>query len=170
MGVRPTEAAADGAFDALYAAAYPRLVAVLGAVTQDRGEAEEAVQDAFVRLSGEWARVRRYDDPEAWVRRAAFGFVSNRRRKVRNGVRALSRLGANEFAPPADTQPVDVRRAIAALPRQQREVVVLRELGFTLPEVAAELGLPVGTVKSRLARARVALAGRLTGELEDEHV
>ncbi len=54
--------------EALYAASYPRLVAVVGAVAQDRHEAEEAVQDAFSRLIAQWDEVSRYDDPEAWVR------------------------------------------------------------------------------------------------------
>jgi RNA polymerase sigma-70 factor (ECF subfamily) len=40
----------------------------VGAVAQDRQEAEEAVQDAFVRLIGQWSKVSKYDDPEAWVR------------------------------------------------------------------------------------------------------
>ena len=81
----------ERAFGDLYAVSYARLVGVVGAVAQDRQEAEEAVQDAFVRLMGQWAKVCRYDDPEAWVRKVALGFVSKRRRKVRNGLRAALR-------------------------------------------------------------------------------
>ena len=74
-----------GSLQDLYEVAYPRLVGVVGAVARDRHEAEEAVQDAFVRLMGCWDAVSRYDDPKAWVRKAALGFLSNRRRKTRNG-------------------------------------------------------------------------------------
>lgn len=54
----------------LYAASYARLVGVVGAVGGSTHEAEEAVQDAFVRLMGKWPKVSRYDDPEAWVRKS----------------------------------------------------------------------------------------------------
>jgi RNA polymerase sigma-70 factor (ECF subfamily) len=77
----------------LYAASYARLVGVVGAVCQDRDEAEEAVQEAFVRLMGSWTKVSRYDDPEAWVRKVALRQVSNRRRKALNGLRAALKHG-----------------------------------------------------------------------------
>jgi RNA polymerase sigma-70 factor (ECF subfamily) len=112
----------------LYEASYVRLVAVIGAIGGDRHEAEEAVQEAFVRLIGKWSIVGAYDDPEAWLRRVALGVLSNRGRKVRNGLRALWRHGR----PPDDDGPssdvVDVRRALAVLPEPQRAVVVAAPL------------------------------------------
>ncbi len=57
----------------LYAASYARLVGTVGAVCRDRHEAEEAVQDAFVRLMGAWPTVSRHDDPEAWSARSRSG-------------------------------------------------------------------------------------------------
>lgn len=148
----------EQALAALYAASYARLVGVVGAVVQDRSLAEEAVQDAFVRLLGQWTRVSRYDDPEAWLRKVALGFASNRRRKLRNGLRAALRHGAAPDAPAPSGDRVDLRRALAALPRAQRAVVVLQDLGLSTAEIAAELDAPVGTVKSRLSRARASLA------------
>jgi len=142
----------------LYEASYGRLVAVVGAIGGDRHEAEEAVQEAFVRLIGKWSIVGAYDDPEAWLRRVALGVLSNRGRKVRNGLRALWRHGR----PPDDNGPsgdvVDVRRALAVLPESQRAVVVLHHyVGLSVEEIARELSVPAGTVKSRLSRARAAL-------------
>jgi RNA polymerase sigma-70 factor (ECF subfamily) len=151
---------------AFYAAAYPRLVGVVGAIAQDRDVAEEAVQDAFVRLLGQWPTVAHYDDPEAWVRKVALGFVSNRRRKVRNGLRALARLSPSLDHPGPTGAALDLRRALATLPVEQRAVVVLQDLGLSLPEVAGQLGVPVGTVKSRLSRARAALAPLLREDLD----
>jgi RNA polymerase sigma-70 factor (ECF subfamily) len=64
-----------------------------------------------------------------------------------------------------------VRRALETLPTDFREVLVLRELeGLSYKEIAAIVGIPLGTVMSRLARARERLAGVLTaGELTGEH-
>ena len=154
----------------LYEACYVRLVAVVGAIGGDRHQAEEAVQEAFVQLIGKWSTVGGYDDPEAWLRRVALGVLSNRRRKVRNGLRALWRHGR----PPDDDGPtgdaVDVRRALAALTRPQRAVIVLHHyVGLSVEEIARELNVPAGTVKSRLSRARAALVP-LLGEGIDDHV
>ena len=151
----------------LYAASYPRLVGVLGAVTGSRHEAEEAVQDAFVRLIGRWATVSRYDDPEAWLRKVALGRVSNRRRKARNGFRALARQGPRPDVEGPSGDAVDLDRALATLPRAQRAVLVLQHLGLTVEQIAQELDVPVGTVKSRASRARAALAPLLREDVTD---
>ncbi|MCY7365374.1 MAG: sigma-70 family RNA polymerase sigma factor [Frankiaceae bacterium] len=157
----------ERAFGDLYAASYARLVGVVGVVAQDRQEAEEAVQDAFVRLMGQWPNVSRYDDPEAWVRKVAFGFVSNRRRKIRNGLRAALRHGAAPDTPAMSGDAVDLRRALAALSVPQRQVIVLQDLGLGVADIARQLDIPVGTVKSRLSRARAALAPLLREDAND---
>lgn len=162
-GVRGVTLADDEQHDlaALYAASYPRLVAVVGAIARSRSDAEEAVQDAFVRLVVEWPKVSLYDDPEAWVRRVALGFLSNRRRKVRNFLRALSRLGVPPDVPPPDGNGVDVARALDRLPRGQREALVLFQTGLSVEQIARELDVAPGTVKARLSRGRAALAEQL---------
>jgi RNA polymerase sigma-70 factor (ECF subfamily) len=140
----------------------------VGAVAGDRDEAEEAVQEAFVRLMGRWGTVRRYDDPEAWLRKVAFGFVSNRRRKVRNGVRAFVRHGAAIDEVPLSGDRVDLERALRSLPIEQRQVLVLvHVVGLAVDSAARELDIPVGTVKSRLARGRAALAPLLREGVAD---
>lgn len=150
----------------LYAASYARLVGQVGAVCGDRHEAEEAVQDAFVRLIGSWSKVSRYDDPEAWVRKVSLRQVSNRRRKTVNGLRAAHRHGPPADVPEPTPASVDAERALAALPERQRAVIVLHRLGLDTGQIAESLGVPAGTVKSRLARARAALFPILR---EDSH-
>lgn len=160
--------ASDGrSLQDLYEATYPRLVGLVGAVARDRHEAEEAVQEAFVRLMGRWDTVSQYDDPEAWVRKAALGFLSNRRRKVRNGIKAVVRLGPPVDVPAASGDAVDLRRALASLPLAQRQCVVLQAAGLDLAAIARQLDVPQGTVKSRLSRARAALMPLLREDSAD---
>ena len=151
----------------LYAASYARLVGTVGAVVRDRDLAEEAVQDAFVRLMGRWQQVSGYDDPEAWVRKAALGYASNRRRKALNGLKAAFRHGPASDAAAPSGDVVDLRRALAALPRAQREAVVLQGLGMDVASIARHLDVPEGTVKSRLSRARAALVPMLREDVTD---
>ena len=159
----------DDDFEALYAAAYVRLVRVLSVASGSQPDAEEVVQEAFVRLLPRWSKVRGYSDPEAWVRGVAFRLLSNRRRGFRAAERTLTRYrqGGQQLQP-ADGDRVDVTRALAALPAQQRHVVVLHHmLGLPVERIAGELGVPVGTVKSRLSRGRAALTPLLM--LEEHH-
>jgi RNA polymerase sigma-70 factor, ECF subfamily len=152
----------------LYAACYGRLVQVLTLVAGSRAEAEDVVQEAFVRLVPRWSKISTYDDPEAWVRSVAFKILSNRFRRVRNATAASRRVSQAVQTAEVSGDSVDIGRALAALPIDQREAVVLHHL-LDLPvvEIANSLGVPVGTVKSRLSRARVALAPLLREESSD---
>lgn len=143
-------------------ASYQRLVSVVGAIGGNRDEAEDAVQDAFVRLVAHWPRVSRYDDPEAWLRMTALRLASNRRRKALNGGRVLLRLRPESHVQPPSGAAVDVERALGALPERQRAVLVLHQLGLDHHEIGVALGVPVGTVKSRMSRARTTLSALLT--------
>lgn len=145
--------------DAFYAAAYPRLVGLVTALAGGTEDAEAVVQDAFVQLLPRWSRISRYDDPEAWVRQVAVRRLVSRHRRSAVARRALPRLlGAGETAGPSPDR-VDVRAALSRLPFDHRAVLVLHHsLSMPVEQVAALLGVPVGTVKSRLSRARAAFA------------
>ena len=83
-------------------------------------------------------------------------------RRLRSERRARARLHASMVGEPPTADRLDVDRALAALPRRQREVAVLRYyLQLSTREVASALELDEGTVKSTLFRARVALAQAL---------
>ena len=150
----------DECFEEFYAAVFGRLVGQLYLVTGDLQDAEDAVQEALTRAAARWTRLSAYQVPEAWVRRVAMNLASDGFRRLRRrlavAVRLRADLESRRAAPPEVPGLMD---ALRALPVAQRKVVVLHHLlDLPLEQVAAELGVPVGTVKSRLARARSALA------------
>jgi RNA polymerase sigma-70 factor, ECF subfamily len=158
-----------GEFEELYTSAFGRLVGQLFLVTGDLHEAEEVVQEAFTRAAGRWQQLRDYELPETWVRRVAINLATDGRRRVRRRLAVLSQLDAEATAvvPPISVDGLAVAAALATLPRRQRQVVVLHHvLDLPVQEVARQLAVPVGTVKSRLARARSALAVQLDTEID----
>jgi RNA polymerase sigma-70 factor (ECF subfamily) len=136
---------------------YRRLVVQLFGVTGSYAEAEDLVQEAFVQAAAARGRFLRVDNHEAWLRRTAVNLHRNRWRKRRNFSRIEHRL-TGPADPPEVEQHLVLIEALRALPQQQREVIALHYLAdLPVDEVADALGCAVGTVKSRLSRARVAL-------------
>jgi RNA polymerase sigma-70 factor (sigma-E family) len=153
---------ADDGFAAFYAGSYRRLLGQLFAVTGDLAEAENVLQEAYARAFARWSRVGDYDLPEAWVRRVAINLAAMAERSLRRRARALLRLGPPPVVPELGPEAVDLRDALRALPLGQRQAIVLHHLvGLPVEEVARELRVAPGTVKSRLARGRAAMAGSL---------
>jgi RNA polymerase sigma-70 factor, ECF subfamily len=156
-------------FEVFYTAHYGRLVGQLLALLGDLAEAEDAVQEAFARASVRWRWLRAYDAPDAWVRRVAFNLARSSLRRTRTRLRATARLRPPAEVPAASAEVLDMIAALRRLPLRQREALVLHYLaGLPVDQVARQLGVPVGTVKSRLARGRAALARRLDGAEEQE--
>jgi RNA polymerase sigma-70 factor, ECF subfamily len=159
-------ALAEREFDEFYACNYGRLVVQLYAVTGTLADAEDAVQEAFARASVRWRRVQGYDAPEAWVRRVALNLAYS---GLRRGRRVVA-LGARAQPPPplARVDNLELVEALKALPLPLRQVIVLYYLtDLPVERVAGELGIAVGTAKSRLSRAREALARELAGGEEE---
>jgi RNA polymerase sigma-70 factor (ECF subfamily) len=150
-------------FEDFYVAVFDRLVGQLFLVTGNLQDAEDAVQEALTRAALRWAKLRRYSVPEAWVRRVAMNLATDGFRRFRRRLTVTVRLRADlESGQAGPAEVPGLMEALRALPVAQRKVVVLHHLlDLPVEQVAAELGVPVGTVKSRLARARVALAARL---------
>jgi RNA polymerase sigma-70 factor (ECF subfamily) len=156
----------DG-FEAFYVAAYRRVVGQVFALLGDLQEAEDVTQDAFAKASFHWRRIAAYDQPEAWVRRVAFNQAYNSTRRARRWLQALARHGPPAHVPAVSPDRVDLHRALGRLAPRHREVLVLRYVAeLSVDEVASQLRLPVGTVKSRLNRARRALAEQFGDERE----
>jgi RNA polymerase sigma-70 factor (ECF subfamily) len=140
-------------------------------LTKNDADAEDVVQDAYVRALRFFSSLRD-ENARAWL----FTIVRNTwyGRFPRRATSAVVNVADDEADSQADVgldpealliqqQTVDhVRRALDTLPTDFREVLVLRELeGLSYKEIAAIVGIPIGTVMSRLARARERLAGVL---------
>jgi RNA polymerase sigma-70 factor (ECF subfamily) len=169
----PAAAGAGGAesverdFDPFYQAHYPGLVAMAYALLGDLGEAQDVVQEAFCRAWRRWDTINGYEHPVAWVRRVAMNLASSRWRHLRAARRHLRRERAVDV-PPLEPDHVVVVAALRTLPADLRRALVLHHLvDLPVAEVARELGVPVGTVKSWLHRGRAALAARLSDAVEE---
>ncbi|MBO4163007.1 MULTISPECIES: SigE family RNA polymerase sigma factor [Micromonospora] len=158
----------DG-FDEFYRGSRHRLLGFVCALTGNLAEAQDAVQEAYVRAWQRWSTVSGYDDPEAWVRVVASRIAVSRWRSLRSRARAYLRHGATESVPGPGTDTLEVVAALRQLPEEQRIALALYYLvGMPVAEVARQTAAPVGTVKARLSRGRAALAGLLTvADLEE---
>jgi RNA polymerase sigma-70 factor, ECF subfamily len=138
---------------------YPRLVAAVTLTSGSRPAAEDAVQEAMLRA---WERSERGDSIEslnAWVTTVALNLARSGLRRVIAERKARSRMQGIAGADVIGLERVDVERALAKLPRRQREAVVCRYyLAMDTKEIANVLKVSEGTVKSTLFRARAALA------------
>ncbi|RYP80107.1 SigE family RNA polymerase sigma factor [Nocardioides guangzhouensis] len=162
----------DAAFDLdeLYTASYRRLVVQLFALCGDMADAEDAVQEAFVVALRKRRRVAAATNPEAWVRTVAVNRLRSGWRRASMVRRHQPRVPGPQAAVEVGPEHVAIVTALAQLDPDQREVVVLHHLAdLGTAQIAAELGLPEGTVKSRLARGRARLADLLDEREEPRH-
>lgn len=147
----------EAGFDAFYRAHHPRVVAMAYALVGDLGEAQDLAQEAFCRLWRRWDAVAPHEQPAAWTRQVVVNLARSRWRHLRV-VRAHLRRERLTDVPELDPDHVAVVAAIRRLPAVQRRAVVLHYVvDLPVAEVAAEMGVPVGTVKAWLHRARRAL-------------
>ena len=131
-------------------------------ITGNRAEAEDIMQDAFLKLWARWDEMTEIHDPTAYLYRTAMNVF---RRRYRRGVRALRRVVA--LAPAeddfmrADERQV-VRGVLATLTPRQRAALVLTEmLGFTSEEAGRALGVKAATVRALAHQGRAAFAKRV---------
>jgi RNA polymerase sigma-70 factor (sigma-E family) len=151
------DSAADAEFTDFMHGRWSQLVRLGYGLTGDLQHAEDLAQTAFARAYASWSRVRRADNPDAYLRRIVINSNRSRFRKVR--VSELLTDSVPDLARARDegSQPYDrdaLMRALLELPYGQRAAVVLRYwMDMTETEAAAVLGCSVGNVKSQASRA-----------------
>jgi len=162
VGARPgSRERFAGVFRERYRELYGLAYRLLG----DHGEAEDVVQDTFLKLDGQPVLDRPDEEVAAWLRRVCLNTAYNRLRGQRRTAARLERAGRAEraddetdagAAPLLDVlrgeQQRAVRQALASLPERQRACLLLRHAGYSYAEIAATLDLAVGSVGVLLAR------------------
>lgn len=149
----------------------PLAFRVARAVLRNDADAEEIVQEALFRAYRKFGDLREPARFRSWVARISFRLALDRWRSVKRRERRETDWAAPEVrpSPPSAEQVLAsnefqarLEQALDELPDKSRLVVILSAIqGYTLEEVAATLGIPVGTVKSKLFHARKQLAEKL---------
>lgn len=146
------------AFEEFFETERDRLFRALLLVTHDSAEAEDLMQEAFVRVWERWDRVGNLDDPVGYLFKTALNL---HRSALRRAMTATKR----SLRPPAEHDPFEkviehdeaVRSLAALTPRQRAAAVVTELLGYSSEEAGTILGIRPGTVRSLTAQARAAL-------------
>ncbi len=152
----------EATFAAFFDLVGPQLLRAAFLMTGSRQDAEDLTQEVLTRAWQHWRRLVRHDHPEAWARRVLGNLVINRWRR-----RTLERRRGRPIEPggtvdPASVGHLDVIRALGELPVRSRQAIVLHDvIGLSVGEIASEMGVPEGTVRSWLHRSRDTLARKL---------
>jgi RNA polymerase sigma factor (sigma-70 family) len=145
-------------FDELFLGQHDRVYRALYFITGSREDAEELMQDAFLKLWEHWDAIREIDDPVAWLFRVSLnGF---RMRVRRAGVAARKVVPIPSQRDPYDDIELheDIRRMLLGLPTRQRAALVLTEIfDYSSEEAARILGIQPTTVRVLASQGRAAL-------------
>jgi RNA polymerase sigma-70 factor (ECF subfamily) len=157
------------AFDALARLTGDRCMAIAFRILRDFDHADDAVQAALVTA---WREIRALRDPELfepWLHRILTNACYAEARRRRRWSESIRLLPVEPVHGPDDYLAIEIRdqleRAFRRLTVEQRAVLVFHHyLGLPLPDVAERLGVPLGTVKSRMYHAKRALRAGLEAD------
>jgi RNA polymerase sigma-70 factor, ECF subfamily len=149
---------------------------VAWALLRSRADADDIVQECFLRLARKrnWNGIR---DERAYIATIVWRLAQDRRRSLprEEGGMELDTITATDFSPEttllSDDSIARIHRLIDALPEELRQPLVLSTLQeMTSAQIAAMLGIPEGTVRTRIQRARALLKQKLAPAQEARHV
>jgi len=162
------------AFAALIGAASSRLYALASLILRDPDRAADATQEAFVRAWRELPRLRDVDRFDAWLRRLVINACYDEGRRVNRraevGLLRLADRPVVDISPLRDmstavAQTDRIERAFRQLPLDQRTVLVLQHyFDLSHAEIAETVGIPLGTVKSRVRYGIIAMRAALDSD------
>jgi RNA polymerase sigma-70 factor (ECF subfamily) len=157
---------ASRSFETFYDAESRKLFRRLWLVTGNRGEAEELMQDAFLKVWERWEQVGAMEDPIGYLYRTAMNLFRKRYRRAVLAIRRSMGLAPSrdDFADADDRE--TVRQVLSTLPPRQRAALVLTELlGFSPDDAGRALGVQASTVRSLSHQGRASF--RRAMEVDD---
>jgi RNA polymerase sigma factor (sigma-70 family) len=158
----PTDAPS---FEAFFVDWHLPLYRALWLVTRNRHEAEEIMQDAFVRVWERWNRVRAMDRPEAYLFRTAMNVHRSRMRRALTALRrTIGVLPGDDAIANVEERDAIVRAMGRLTPAQRAAVVLVDLVGMSSAEAAAALGVRPPTVRVLAARGRALLRDEMGEE------
>jgi RNA polymerase sigma-70 factor (ECF subfamily) len=166
IGLEQEPAREARSFEAFFQDEHARLFGTLCLLTGDSGEAEDVMQEAFLKLWERWERAAGLQDPVAYLYRTAFNSFRSRRRRLLRSVRRPAMTRHSEDPLPA----VELRHAVVGAlrklaPRQRAAVVLTEIFDLSSAEAAQALGVRPGTVRMLASQGRAAMRRIL--EVED---
>lgn len=184
--VRKAQKGDKTAFDLLVRKYQHRIAAVVSRLVRDHGECQDVVQDSFIKAFRSLPSFRGDSQFYTWMYRIAVNTAKNHlaSRKRRPGadveIEDAEFIDGGVYVQDNDTPEQEllreevaqvVSRALAALPDDIRQAITLREMeGLSYEEIAEVMGSPVGTVRSRIFRAREAIDARLRPLYQQQRV
>lgn len=162
--LEPQGGASD--FEAFFQAEHARLLRALYVITVNVSEAEELMQEAFVRVWERWDRVGRLDDPLGYLYRTAINRFRSGLRQA--AVKARRLVSASAVHEPSSLGAAEARAllepALKALSPRQRQALVLTELlGYPSNEAGRLMGVKATTVRVLAMNARASLRSAIEG-------
>ena len=144
------------------------LYRALWLATGNTHEAEEIMQDAFLKLWERWERIAALEDPIGYLYRTAMNLLRSRRRRAAVALRkVIGHMPVEDGLAAVEGRDAVVRALTSLTPRQRAVVVLTAVLGLTSAEAGELLGISPSTVRVLGARARTALRAQLEGG--DDH-
>lgn len=167
-GDRDPELSATRSFESFFEEERDHLRRLLVLVTGSVHEADDLVQEAFVKVWERWSRVGTLENPAGYLHRTAMNLLRSRYRHAAYVAKRRLSLGREDPDPLAAVEARDTAlRMLRALTRRQRAAIVLTELlGYTAEEAAVTLSIRPGTVRVLVSQARARVAGIRDGEDE----
>jgi RNA polymerase sigma-70 factor (ECF subfamily) len=145
-------------FEELFLDQHDRLYRALYFITWSRHDAEELMQDAFLKLWERWDSIGTFEDPVGWLFRVSLNGFRMRARRARVAARRLVPMTSPRDPFEDVNIREDVRRMLRSLPHRQRAALVLTEIFDYSSEQAAQiLGIQPTTVRVLASQGRAAL-------------
>ena len=165
-GFDPGEAsAARPDFESFFLQHHLSLFRALWLMTRNRHEAEEVMQDAFVRVWERWPRVSAMPDPAGYLYRTAMNVFRSRARRAAVALRkAVRALPPDDQLAAVESREAVVRALAPHTPRQRAAVVLTDVLGLTSEQAGEALRIRPVTVRVLAARGRAALRREMEGD------